>query len=46
MATDRVQPDGGGDCYLKGDGRAARSETVYVLPWRQFRHADSSYHIV
>ena len=45
MATNHIQPDSGGNCYLKGDGHAAQGEWVYVYPWGQVRYVDGNYHI-
>ncbi|MDR2673086.1 MAG: hypothetical protein LBC35_07415 [Coriobacteriales bacterium] len=46
MATNHVQADSGGNCYLKSDGRAARSEWIYIAPWGQYRNVDAYYHII
>jgi glucan-binding YG repeat protein len=45
MVVNTVVADSGGNCYLKSNGRAAQSETIYIVPWSQSRWVNSSYHI-
>jgi glucan-binding YG repeat protein len=45
MVVNTVVADSGGNCYLKSNGRAAQSETIYIVPWGQNRWVNSSYHI-
>jgi glucan-binding YG repeat protein len=45
MYVNKVQSDGGGNCYLKSNGRAAQSETIYIVPWDRTYWVNSSYHI-
>jgi glucan-binding YG repeat protein len=45
MKTNAVEPDGGGNCYLKTDGTAACNEWEYIVLWGQTRWIDAAYHI-